>query len=57
MADERLLMIINEINRSRNIILYIDNIENLIGISAGSRESLDLSEVLAELLAVVIFYV
>lgn len=47
-AEERLLMAINEINRSRNIILYIDNIENLIGISAGSRESLDLSEVLAE---------
>ncbi|NLZ74504.1 ATP-dependent Clp protease ATP-binding subunit [Candidatus Falkowbacteria bacterium] len=51
MAEERLLMIINEINRSRNIILYIDNIENLIGISAGSRESLDLSEVLAESLS------
>lgn len=47
-AEERLLTAINEANRSRNIILYIDNIENLIGISAGSRESLDLSEVLAE---------
>lgn len=47
-AEERLLMSISEINRSGNIILYIDNIENLIGISAGSQESLDLSEVLAE---------
>jgi len=47
-AEERLLRSINEINRSGNIILYIDNIENLIGISAGTRESLDLSEVLAE---------
>jgi len=47
-AEERLLTAINEVNRSGNIILYIDNIENLIGISAGSRESLDLSEVLAE---------
>lgn len=50
-AQERLLMAINEINRSGNIILYIDNIENLIGISAGSQESLDLSEVLAEALS------
>ncbi len=50
-SEERLLTAINEINRSGNIILYIDNIENLIGISAGSQESLDLSEVLAEALS------
>jgi ATP-dependent Clp protease ATP-binding subunit ClpC len=50
-AEERLLTIISEVNRSANIILYIDNIENLIGISAGSQESLDLSEVLAEALS------
>ncbi len=49
-AEERLLTAISEINRSGNIILYIDNIENLIGISAGSRESMDLSDVLAEAL-------
>lgn len=47
-AEGRLATCLNEIIRSGNIILYIDNIENLIGISAGSRESLDLSEVLAE---------
>lgn len=47
-AEERLLACLSEINRSGNIILYLDNIENLIGISAGSQESLDLSEVLAE---------
>lgn len=50
-AEERLLTAISEINRSGNIILYIDNVENLIGISAGSQESLDLSEVLAEALS------
>ena len=50
-AEERLLAAINEVRRSGNIVLYIDNIENLIGISAGSRESLDLSEVLAEALS------
>ena len=49
-AQERLLVMINEIGRSGNIVLYIDNIENLIGVSAGSQESLDLSEVLAEAL-------
>lgn len=47
-AEERLLMCINEVSHSGNIILYLDNIENLIGISVGSQSSLDLSEVLAE---------
>jgi len=47
-AEERLLVSINEVRRSGNIILYLDNLESLIGISAGSRESLDLSEVLAD---------
>jgi ATP-dependent Clp protease ATP-binding subunit ClpC len=47
-AQERLLTSINEIARSGNIILYVDNIEHLIGISAGAQESLDVSEVLAE---------
>jgi len=47
-AEERLLTCLSEVSRSGNIILYINNIENLIGISAGSSESLDLSEVLSE---------
>ncbi len=47
-AEERLLTCLTEINRSGNIVLYIDNIENLIGISAGGQSSLDVSEVLAE---------
>jgi ATP-dependent Clp protease ATP-binding subunit ClpC len=46
-VQERLLICIQEANRSGNIVLYIDNVNNLIGISSGSRESLDLSEVLA----------
>jgi ATP-dependent Clp protease ATP-binding subunit ClpC len=48
LAQERLLACISEASRSGNIVLYIDNVENLIGISSGSQESLDLSEVLAE---------
>lgn len=47
-AQERLLNCISEANRAGNIIFYIANIENLVGISAGQEQSLDLSEVLAE---------
>jgi ATP-dependent Clp protease ATP-binding subunit ClpC len=46
-AEARLLTIIDEINRAGNIILFIDNLENIIGITAGSGGSLELSEVLA----------
>lgn len=49
-AEERLLVSLNEVSRSGNIILYISNLENIIGISSGSQESLDLSEVLADAL-------
>lgn len=50
-AQERLLSVINEMQRSKNIILYIENIENMMGISSGAEESLELSEVLAETLS------
>lgn len=49
-AEERLLMIIDEVARAGNIILYIENIENIIGITAGAEESLELSEVLTSAL-------
>ena len=47
-AQERLLNIVREVNKARNIILYVDNIENLAGISSGGEESLELAEVLAD---------
>ncbi len=50
-AQERLLSIIGEMQKSKNIILFIENIENMMGISSGSEESLELSEVLAETLS------
>ncbi len=50
-AQERLLNIIYEMQRARNVILYINNIENMMGISSGGEESLELSEVLAETLS------
>ena len=50
-AQERMLVAIDEAVRAGNIVLYIDNIENIIGITAGGEESLDLSEVLASALS------
>ena len=49
-AEERLIGAINEVARAGNIVIYIENIENIMGISAGSEESLDLAEVLANAL-------
>jgi ATP-dependent Clp protease ATP-binding subunit ClpC len=46
-AEQRLLVIIDEVARAGNIILYINNIENLMGLTAGQEESLELSEVLS----------
>jgi len=46
-AEGRMLKIIDEIMMAGNIILYIANIQNIIGITSGAEESLDLSEVLA----------
>lgn len=49
-AQGRMMSVINEITRAGNIVLYIKDIENLIGISSGAEESLDLSEVLSSAL-------
>ena len=46
-AEARLQQVIDEVSRAGNIVLFIDNVENLIGISAGEEQSLDLSEVLS----------
>jgi len=47
-AQERLLLCINEINRAGNIILYVADIEKIMGISSGGEESFELAEVLVE---------
>jgi len=47
-AQERLLVCLNEINRAGNIVLYISDIEKLMGISSGGEESFELVEVLIE---------
>lgn len=49
-AEARLLRVIAEIQRARNIVLFVDNIQDMVGISAGTEGSLDLSEVLVSAL-------
>ncbi len=49
-AQGRMLNVIDEVARAGNIVLFIDNIENLLGITSGGEESLDLSEVLSSAL-------
>ncbi|PIT88283.1 MAG: hypothetical protein COU29_03385 [Candidatus Magasanikbacteria bacterium CG10_big_fil_rev_8_21_14_0_10_36_32] len=48
-AIERLLHILNEISNARNVVLFIHNIHEMSGVSAGEEGgSLDLSDTLAE---------
>ncbi len=49
-AQERLIRIMNEVTRARNIILFIDNIHELIGVSDSDGKGIDVSESLAEYL-------
>ena len=50
-AIERLISIINEVIRAGNIILYINNIHELMGVQAGGEaQSLDVGDTLAEYL-------
>ncbi len=50
-AQQRLLICVNELIKAGNVVLYIDNIQDIMGISAGSGESLDLSDVIVEALS------
>ena len=50
-AQERLIRIMNEIARAKNIILFIKNIQDLVSINSGEGgEGMDVSETLAEYL-------
>ncbi len=50
-AQARFIEVLKEIIAAGNICLVIENIRELIGITVGGRESLDLSGILAKLLA------
>ncbi len=56
-AEERLFAIGNEVTRSGNIMLFIRNVQDIIGITAGAEQSLDLSEVLVQFLRAGQFFV
>lgn len=47
-AEQRLLQIIVEVARAKNIILYIKDLEKIIGITSGQEGSLDMASVLAD---------
>ncbi len=49
-AVERLRNIMQEMSRARNVILFIHNIHELIGVSAGASGSLDIADTLTEFL-------
>jgi len=49
--EGRLLDIINEIVRAGNIVLFIDNIQNMVGVSTEMAENLDISDILAQALS------
>ena len=49
-AIERLIAMMNEIARARNVILVIQNIHEIVGVSAGEGSSLDVAGTLADFL-------
>ena len=55
-AGQRLLQIFNEVARSGNIVLCIEGIEDMSGVTSGGQQSLDVSEVLAQELQKGYFY-
>ncbi|MFA6490591.1 MAG: ATP-dependent Clp protease ATP-binding subunit, partial [Candidatus Magasanikbacteria bacterium] len=51
-AIERLVMVFNEISRAGNVILFLHNLHELLGVSAGTGdESLDVASTLSEVLS------
>ena len=50
-AQERLMRVMVDIARSRNIVLVIPNIEQMTGYSGGSEQTADLSALLADVLS------
>jgi ATP-dependent Clp protease ATP-binding subunit ClpC len=50
-AIDRLRRIMEEMARARNVILYINNIHELIGVAVGQSGSLDIADTLAEFLS------
>ena len=47
-VQERMLLVMQEVLRSGNIILVIEDIHNLVGVSSAGTENVDLSDVLSQ---------
>ncbi len=50
-VEERFNYVLNEVARAGNIVLFLDNIQNLVGVGASGAATLDLSEMLGSTLA------
>ncbi len=55
-AVERLRRVVAEISRARNVVLFINNLHELIGVSVGEKGSLDIADALAEVLGSAKFF-
>ncbi|MFA5052142.1 MAG: AAA family ATPase [Patescibacteria group bacterium] len=51
-----IMQLINEIVRSGNIVLYIDNIQNMVGVSTEGAQNLDIADIMANALSKRLFY-
>ena len=56
-SEQRMLVIIDEVIRAGNIVLVVEDIHNLYGITAGGESSFDLAEVFAQLMGKHMFFV
>jgi ATP-dependent Clp protease ATP-binding subunit ClpA len=50
-VENNLLKVMNEVIRSGNIILIIHDVHNIVGVTSAGTENVDLSEVLADVIA------
>ncbi len=46
--EQRIITVMNEVGKSKNIVLFIEDIHHMVGVSAEGSESMDVAEVLAE---------
>ncbi|MFH1564903.1 MAG: ATP-dependent Clp protease ATP-binding subunit [bacterium] len=50
-ASGRLMRIASEISRAGNIVLFIDNVEEMSGLSSGGEQTIDLTDVLSKFIS------
>lgn len=46
--EERMLLLLNEIARAGNVVLYIDAVENIVGLSTQGAQNLDASDLIIQ---------